>query len=245
MLAFIDDSGLPNPNGQNTRPVVVAVCYDERDSRHISRRLFRLKRQILHAEQVELKGLKLLKEKAYQKSRTKRIFSEEFFSVVGALPITVFATIMEGPFQQPLKAETYLGDRFRFLLQRIELLGGERDTFANIFFDGRGTRFRKTSDIFSGYLFRSDEGKASVHIADAPAFVDSTSSAGIQIADMCAYVIRVYEENRLFETPPPSRNEYLHAIRRWYRVIQKLSRDFPMPNGNTRFGLHRLPTGVR
>ena len=245
MLAFIDESGLPNPNDKSDRPVVAAVCYDERDSRTISRRLFAIKRRILQAEQAELKGLNLLKEKAYRRSRTKRIFAEEFFSVLETLPITVFAMIMQGPFQQPLHTETLLGNRFRFLLQRIEMLAAQNDVYANILFDGRGTRFRKTGAAFSSYLFRSAEGQASVHIADAPAFVDSATSSGIQIADMCAYVIRVYQENRLFETPPPPGDEYLHAIRRWYRIIQRLTRDWPLSNGQVRYGFHRLPAGVR
>ena len=245
MLAFIDESGLPNPNDKSTRPVVAAVCFGEQDSRLISRRLFAIKRHILQAERAELKGMNLLKEKAYRKSRTKRIFAEEFFSVLDTLPITVFATIMQGPFQNPLHTDTHLGSRFRFLLQRIEMLAAQSDAYANILFDGRGTRFGRTSAAFSDYLFRSNEGQASVHIADTPAFVDSATSAGIQIADMCAYVIRVYQERLLFEASLPSGDEYLHAIRRWYRVIQRLTRDWPTDSGQTRYGLQRLPVGVR
>ena len=245
MLAFIDESGLPNPNDGSTRPVVAAVCYDETDSRAISRRLFAMKRHLLHAEQAELKGSRLLKEKAYRTSATKRIFAEEFFSVLGELPVTVFASILRGPFPLSLNTENKLGIRFRFLLERIESLAEDRAAIANVLFDGRGTRFGQASKRFSGYLFRSNQGQASVHIVDAPAFVDSASSIGIQIADLCSYVIRVYQENRLYENPPTAGNEYLHAMRRWYRTIQSLTRDFPVVNGEIRYGLHRLPAGVR
>ena len=245
MLAFIDESGLPNPNDGSSRPVVAAVCYDESESRAISRRIFAMKRRILQAEQAELKGSNLLKAKAYRTSRAKRIFAEEFFSVLGTLPVTVFATIMHSPFHQPLKEEANLGNRFRFLLQRIALLAAERGEFANILFDGRGTRFGQTSRRFSNYLYRSNEGKASVHIADAPTFVDSSSSAGIQIADMCAYTIRVYQENRLFAESPAANDEYLHAVRRWYRVIEGRTADLATLDGESRPGFYFLRQGER
>ena len=188
----------------------------------------------------------LLKPKAYRTTAGQNVYSrEEFFSVLGTLPVTVFATIMHGPFLQPLKEEANLGNRFRFLLQRIELLAAERGEFANILFDGRGTRFGQTSRRFSNYLYRSNEGRASVHIADAPTFVDSSSSAGIQIADMCAYTIRVYQENRLFAESPAAGDEYLYAVRRWYRVIEKRTANLSTRDGESRPGFYFLRQGER
>ena len=47
MLAFIDESGHPHENDPSTRPVVVAVCFEEEDSRYISGRIHAMKRDIL------------------------------------------------------------------------------------------------------------------------------------------------------------------------------------------------------
>lgn len=69
MLAFIDESGIPHPNDKSERPVVVAACFDEQDSRTISQRIYALKRDILQAENAELKGQKLLKEKGIAAAR--------------------------------------------------------------------------------------------------------------------------------------------------------------------------------
>ena len=247
MLAFIDESGQPNHGDASTRPVVAVVCFDESQSRLITRQLYDLKRTCLDPQQTEaeLKGKKLLKAETYRKSRASRIFVEEFFAVLQSWNLTVFATIMEAPFHRAPDRSGLLPRRFRYLLQRMELLAAERETYANVLFDGRGSQFKTLSRLFANFLYRSNEGQASVHIADAPAFVDSATSAGIQIADMCAYVIRVYQEQHLFEAPPPSGDEYLHAIRRWYRTIQGLSRDFPTGGGTVRYGLQRLPRGVR
>ena len=247
MLAFIDESGNPHPNDASSRPVIAAVCIDEKDSRAIGRRTYAMKHDLLGASRadVELKGKKLLKEKTYQGSIASRIFAEEFFAALGDWNITVFATIMQAPFTLPAPANGLLETRFRYLLQRIKLLATEQDVYANILFDGRGSQFRALSRNFSGYLFRSNEGKASVHIADTPAFVDSATSAGIQITDMCAYVIRVYHERRLFEGISPPGDEYLHAISRWYRTIQRLTCDLSTAGGELRFGLYQLAPGIR
>ena len=143
----------------------------------------------------------------------------------------------------PPTGASRLENRFRFLLQRIDLLAAENNTLANIVFDGLGNRFHELGWSFSNYLFRSNEGQASVHIADTPLFVDSKSAVGIQIADMCAYTIRVYQENRLFMVPPA--DDYQRDVSRWYRAIQGLSRDLPTGNGQVRYGLYFLSPGVR
>ena len=246
MLAFIDESGIPHPNDKSARPVVVAVCFDEQDSRSISQRIFALKRDILQAESAELKGQRLLSEKAYRSSPVKRVFAERFFAVMSDSPVTVFAAIMRGPFAEATPEESErLGYRFRLLLERIHLLAAERDTYANLLFDGRGTRFGQLNALFSNYLFRSNAGQALNRIADSPAFVDSAYSTGIQIADLCAYALRVYYEKGLPTPPPRPNDEYSHAVIRWHHTIRQLTRDFTTNAGVTRYGLYRTPVSVR
>ena len=243
MLAFIDESGHPQPNDPSSRPVVVAICYDENVSRTISGQIHAMKRDALRREQVELKGQSMLSGRKFRRRAQSRSFAEDFFATLRNLPITVFATIMEGPFGGTAGGEDRLENRFRFLLQRIELLAEQRNAFANVLFDGDSGQLKGLSERFSRYLFRFEEGRASIHIADTPAFVDSASSAGIQIADMCAYVIRVYQENRLFSEMPPVDDEYLHAIRRWYRIIEERTENLTTIDGELRRGFYFMRQG--
>ena len=247
MLAFIDESGVPHPNDVSTRPVVAAVCFDEGDSRVISRRLYAMKRDLLGSARadVELKGKKLLKEKTYLNSSASRMFAEDFFAALSDWGVTAFATIMQAPFSPQPEPSGLLESRFRYLLQRIDLFAADRNAYASILFDGRGSQFRDLSRRFSGYLFRSYRGQACAHITDTPAFVDSVTSAGIQMADMCAYAIRVYQEHRLFANPPSSDDEYQRAVRSWYRYIERLTLDLPDGDGEIRYGLYRMRVGVR
>ena len=246
MLAFIDESGHPHPNDPNKRPVVVAVCFSERDSRLISGRLHALKRDLLNSERIELKGVKLLNRRTYRVKRDYWGFLEEFYGNLLNLPITVFSIIMEAPFSSGEKEDEFLPGRFRYLIQRIELLAESKDEMATIMFDGAPNLYGGLGWKFNSFLYRHDEGRGHTHITDAPAFVDSEASAGIQIADMIASVLRQYEEAELFRNAPMPGDLYLLAIRRWFRIIEQLTRnDLKSHDGYERPGFFRMRVGER
>ena len=136
MLAFIDESGHPHPNDPNQRPVVVAVCMEERQGRLVAGRLHGLKRDFLGRERTELKGNKFINRRTFRRKPEYVSFLEEFFNTLLNLPLTVFAVIMQAPFERrPSTEDSYLPNRFRFLVQRIELLAEEQDKMATIMFD--------------------------------------------------------------------------------------------------------------
>ena len=193
----------------------------------------------------EFKGHKRLKGNTYRQDKMERMLAEEFFATLLEWDITVFTTIMEQPFLTPQRYDNRLGKRYSLLLQRIEVLASERGQQVEVKIDGLGNRFKKLARQFSDYLSQSSEGRAMTHITRYPQFVDSKLEVGIQIADMCAYVVRTHQENRLFAGTPWHSDEYLHAVSRWYRVIWRMTRDFPMNDGKVRYGLHRLPVGIR
>ena len=243
-MAFIDESGHPHPNDASRRPVVVAACLSERDSRHISGRIHAIKRDLLGRERIELKGVNLLNRRTFRRKPDYASFVEEFFSLLLNFPITLFAVIMQDPVEPPAIQESLLANRFRFLAERIELLAEEQDEMATLMFDGSPNLFGGLGWKFNSYLYRSEEGRACTHITDAPCFVDSESSAGIQIADMAASVLRQFEEAELFRVAPPVGEQYLFHIRRWNRIVeQKTRNDLKNHDGFSRPGFFRLPLG--
>lgn len=245
MLVFIDESGHPHPNDANPRPVVVAVCINEEDSRLVSGRVHGLKRDLLghERERMELKGAAMLNRRTFRRKPDYVAFLEEFFVAISNLPITVFGVVMQAPFDTQVDEGNLLPNRFRYLVQRVELLAEEGNKMATIMFDGAPNLYGGIGWKFNSFLYRSDEGRACVHITDAPAFVDSETSAGIQIADMIASVIRQYEQAELYRTPPPQGDLYLYAIRRWYGLIERTTRDLVSQEGEHRRGLHRMREG--
>ena len=187
-----------------------------------------------------MKGLRLLNRRTFRRKSDIVAFVEEFFSALLNLPVTVFAMIMERP-ETPLPSDdTLLPDQFRFLLQRVQLLAESKQDMATLLFDGEAGQFGGLSFKFSAFLYRSDEGRASTNITDTPFFGDSKSSAGIQIADMIASVIRQYEEAELYRMTP-SGDRFLLAVRRYYRIIEQKTIDQMSHDGRHRPGLYRMP----
>ena len=245
MLVFIDESGHPHPNDPaSRRPVVTAVCISDKHSRMISGRIHALKRDNLARERMELKGRNLINRPTFRRKPEFNQFLEEFFSAVLNLPVTIFAVIMEGPFSAQTNSFDRLPNRFRYLVQRIELLAEQWDEMATIMFDGQPNLFGGVGWQFNGFLYRSDEGRACTHITDAPSFVDSETSTGIQIADLAASVVRIYHEADLHRSAPPVGDQFLFAIRRWHRIIEeKTQANLVSHEGYTRPGIFRMATG--
>jgi hypothetical protein len=107
-------------------------------------------------------------------------------------------------------------------------------------FDGQGYQCGGLILKFNSFLYRSQEGRAMTNITDAPFFVDSRITAGIQIADMAAGCIRIYEENNLFRGVP-QQDAFLSAIRRYYNILEEKTIDQQDSDGYPRRGFFRMP----
>lgn len=239
MLAFFDESGHPHSKDSSTRPVCVAVCTNEKESHFISGRLYSLKRDILGKEAFEFKAKKLLTRGTFRRIPEKRELVEAFFDLLRNLPFTIFAIIMERPQSSLPTDPNYLPSQFRYLLQRCDLLAQETNDMVTLLFDG-DCQLGGLSLKFNSFLYRSSEGRAMRTITDAPFFVDSRVTSGIQIADMAAGTIRIYEENRL-HLGVPKADPFLSAIKRYYTTLEEKTRDQDSPEGWPRAGFYRMP----
>jgi len=238
LLVFFDESGTPHPNDSSTRPVCVAVCMNEKDARFISGRLYNLKRNLLAKEDLEFKAKKLLNRGTFRRIPEKRELVEAFFELVRNLPVTVFAVIMERP--QNLPDTIYLPNQYRYLLQRCDLLAQSAKDMVTILFDGDCECSGGLSLKFSAFLFRSNEGRSMTTVSEAPFFVDSRVTSGIQVADMAAGVIRLYQENKLYQGVPVG-DPFLSAIRRYYTILEEKTKDQETNTGYPRPGFYRMP----
>lgn len=240
MLAFFDESGNPHPNDSSTRPVCVSICIREEDVRFISGRLHSLKRSLLGTENLEIKANKLLNKHTFRRIPEKREFVEMFFDLVRNLPINIFSIIMERPQTQPLGDTVYLPNQYRYLLQRCDLLAQETKGKVTILFDGECRTFSNLILQFNSFLYRSIEGRLMDSVTDSPYFVDSRVTSGIQIADMAAGTIRLFEENKLYQEVNTA-DPFLSAIKRYYNVLVEKTKYQETVEGYARPGFYRMP----
>ncbi len=245
LFAFMDESGHPHPKDAASRPVLVSVCINAHDLRAVSIELFRLKRRILQRDQgdFEAKAKELITRWTFRNRPEKQEFVESFFEMCRNLPLVIFAMIMERPQSPPPTDIDFLPEQFRRLLYRVNrLLDLEMEkSLGAIFFDGDASQYNKLSVRFSNWLYRSRGGQSLANLVDSPFFVDSRFTSGIQIADMAASVIRIYEENELFRGAPVG-DAFLSAISRYYRIIKEKTKDLEAPAGDfTWYGFDRMP----
>ena len=246
LFAFIDESGHPHPNDSNTRPVLACVCIRADRLRSLNTELFLLKRDLLGKGQfsVEAKANQLLTRGTLRKCPDEREFVESFFDLVRNFPLVVFAIVMERPTSEPPTDRNFLPMPFRYILQRINRFTElDPDTdLASVMFDGNGSQFNQISERFSNWLFRSRSGRSLTHLAESPFFVDSRFTPGIQVADMVAGVIRIYQENQLNQGVP-SGDSFLSAISRYYDVVRQKSIDLPAPTDSAEslYGIYFMP----
>ena len=147
---------------------------------------------------------------------------------------------MERPTETPIIDTIYLPNQFRYLLQRCDLLAQETNDMITILFDGDCQSQGGLSLKFNAFLHRSNEGRSMNTVTEAPFFVDSRVTGGIQIADMAAGAIRLYEENKLFQGVPPG-DPFLSAIRRYYSILEEKTKDQSSQEGYGRPGFYRMP----
>ena len=241
MLVFVDESGHPHRKDENPSPVVVAACIREQEVRRVSASLFSLKRRLLGNDRAdaELKAAQLLNRRTFRRVAEKRELVESFFHQLDSMNTTVFAIVMERPLSDLPTNGNHLPNQFRYLLQRANELANEEDDYATIMFDGNGSQFGGLAPRFASYLFRSNEGRQLDRIVDAPYFVDSRLTTGIQIADMVAGAVRIYEE--LNEADGFGEDDlFASAIERYYRLARRCTRDFETPKGRLS-GFYRMP----
>jgi len=234
LFAFMDESGHPHPNDATQRPVLVSVCIKDKDLRSVCTELYRLKRRILNKDHsdFEAKASQLITRGTFRNRPEKREFVESFFDACRNLPIVIFSVVMEKPHTPPPTNIDFLPMQFRHLLYRINrLIELEmHGDYGAIFFDGDGSQYNYLSVRFNNWLYKSRGGQSLTNLVESPFFVDSKLTGGIQIADMVARVVRIYEENELFRGF--SSDAFLSAIARYYHILKDKTIDIEATGSN-------------
>lgn len=249
-MVYIDESGHPRPSDPTTRPVILAVCVHERDAGRLIRRLFSLKRGFLeglHLSKGEQEGkaVHFLNRRALLHSDEKRAYADALFDFIGEADLAIFAIVMERPPRLPYDGQDYLQPQFRWLLERVErfMENDHPKEFAIPIFDGQDPASnQKFADCFTGFMTKSAAGRGMQHIVPNPLFVDSYLTPGIQIADVCAYVLRICYERNLFADLSVF-EPYLAKIKRFGTTIRGKTIDYPKDDGGSWRGITTMDAG--
>jgi hypothetical protein len=243
MLVFIDESGFPHPNDPIENPTLVAVCLSEAYHRTLNSQLYSLKRRLLSNPEEELKATKLLRRRVFEEMPKLREFTESVFDLIRTTDLAIFGMIMKRPSRPQNVPEGILPNQYVFLLERVNfhaLAVAPEDDRAILIVDGQGSTGIPggLASGISRFLFRHRMGMSWYKILDTPLFVDSKFTPGIQIADMIAGCLRIYQCKKLFREENIT-DVFCSAIQRYYEIIKSKTRNFEA-DGITYYGLYQM-----
>jgi hypothetical protein len=289
MLVFIDQSGNPHPKDDHPFSVLLAVCMEESQSRHIAGILHNLKQAYLDIPTIkqiygrmheiglesptitnplksaikandptllELKGAYLAAQKVYEEIPKVRELVDSVVSLNLLSKIhAVFAIVMQRPTCTPQPPPGHLAVQYRNLLEAIQkhmevTRVNEKDLAVVIFDEYDRQTDTNIVHAFDRFIFQSYEPKLkdagrTIRIVETPLFVNSALSSGLQLADLFAYIGRIYFTNGLGKKPPP-KDLYLGWIKRHWEEIKNKSLDHPdkeLPSPGTRYGIRIMKAG--
>lgn len=242
MLAFIDESGFPHPNDETRNPVLAAICIPKDEIRSLMQKMYNIKMDIFGRHDVELKAVNVLKAKSLTRNTNNKMFADRVMNEVinNTLNLKVFAIIMDKPDEVIVTEEGTFPNHYRFLLQRINGYSNGRRRKCVVCFDSQDEgNDMIISHKMKNYLFRSVEGNECDSIVESAFFVSSKVEEGIQLADLCAGVIRKYHELCLSGAPMDAFSKWVSEL---YSKVQVRSCTVTSPNGAQQLhGIYKMP----
>ena len=212
---YVDEGGDPHPHRepllQGGTPLfcLSAVAVRATQWRELDRALFQLKRTYfpremtaftrlhpdMRPEHYEVKGRQLVKP-SHARSHRNRVFTLKIFDLARELDVRLFAAVWRKDPVNPVDAMSMYTQSLQVLAERFHYHCVQSGEQGVIVVDGRTRNldFRVASSHLS-YLFGNPAGRSYTTLFEAPMFVDSVLSAGVQLADFlgsCVYACYYY-----------------------------------------------------
>lgn len=249
MLAFVDQSGTPDPKGPDKGAVLAALCMRESTYLDIEGAVYSIKKAYKWFNgglPKELHATNCANQRAWAKrNRGGSILWKMFLKTLRAAlsaDVVVFAIMLDRPSKKPGYPPHELPSQYFFLLKQVQSLACRwREANATVVFDEENRKEDVNRAFAFARLVRSYwEGFYFDRIITVPLFGNSEGNHGLQLVDLAAYTIFIDEYARLRDPSP--REDYLKAIHQLRCEIEKKTiklRDFHTKE--TLEGFYRMP----
>lgn len=241
MLTYVDESGHPHPKDSALRPVLAAVCIPRDEVRFVNQKMYNIKMDIFGDADRELKANQTVVRRSLTRNTNNKLFVDRVVAEViqRTNGLGIFAVIMERPDEVLEYPKDIFPNYYKFLLQRINAYANRHRVKAIVAYDSRDEGNDKIiSNQMKGYLFKSEEGRASDAVVESAFFVSSKVEEGIQLADLCAGIIRLHHE---FTVPGHIPDEFTDWVAQLYQAVESRTSNAYDPNGHPLFGFYRVP----
>ncbi|HVA66227.1 MAG TPA: DUF3800 domain-containing protein [Elusimicrobiota bacterium] len=235
MLFFIDESWQLSADRKHKAGVLCAIPIGSGNFNQFSLELFNLKKKHLGfvGGNLEIKGHRLLQryyfklEKKFSDQSTQLNLARDILSLCENSGLKAFATVTFPKEELDLACANpnQLERPFFFLFERINQFMKENhpDMIAKLVFDDRDVQTNnRISASVSNFLHKSHVGKSFDRILKAPLFAISKENAGIQMADICGYII-----GRRFTGDRDEISQFFQRVKAFQYVSAELAGKLP------------------
>ena len=229
MLAFVDISGDPYGLPEKSPWIATHItCIRKRSIYDITAALHRYKRDILTNEYIEMKATDLVNRSTLNhpnldKARFLQAIIEQCIDHVDCKHASI---IFKNTGRNQKSDDNRLPKHYVDALWRIEAIAREwRADDVLVILDNSARKTDKHLAIaFNNYLYRSNGGNQLAHILPVPIFADSETTAGLQLADISAGIMRGYYAHSL-DIENANGSLFAERIREYCALIKARSID--------------------
>lgn len=230
MLAFIDVSGDPyGPPDKSPWIAINTICIRKRSIYDITATLYGLKKDILANEYIEMKSTDLINKSTLNHSHLDKA---KFLQAVverclNHADCKHASVVFRNSGVNQKSDDNRLPKHYIDSLWRIESVAREwrtKDVLVIIDNNARKTD-KHLAFAFNNYIYRSTGGDSLTHILPVPLFADSETTAGLQLADISAGIMRNYYLNSLNMEETKSSAVFHEKLREYYNILKDRSID--------------------
>lgn len=249
MLAFIDVSGDPFTAPDKAPWICIhCVCIRERSLDDINRTVFKLKRDILGNELIEIKSTDLI-----NRSTLSHPDLNKFRFLDGLVECCVdhcdcshASIVFKNTGENRRSDEQHLPVHYRDILWRIEsICRRTHEESAIVIIDNNKRKLdRALAFAFNNYLYRSQGAGELNRILAVPIFADSETTTGLQLADISAGIVRQYYANGLHAKERSEEDTpYFKNLRKYFEIIKNRTSSYYFTRSRKRIYDFWNPTG--
>ena len=231
MLAFIDISGDPYAKPKASPWIAIhTICIKKRSVYDITATLYRHKRDVLANEYIEIKSTDFINKSTLNHPHLEKTkFIENIISqCIDHSDCRHGSVVFKNSGANQKSDSNRLPKHYIDILWRIEAIArkwNEKDVIVVIDNNARKVD-RNLAFAFNNYIYRSSGGNQLSHILPVPIFADSETTAGLQLADISAGIMRKFYHNSLDTLKCDDQTSiFLEKLREYCAIIKSRSVD--------------------
>ena len=249
---YVDESGNPhahhNPlaNGETPLFALTAVAIHSshwrgfsQDYAMLKERFFRKELRNRRPQYYEIKGNTLLSPRNKQSSR-RVVFTHKVMDLILSYGGRIFSTVFIKSASSPASKVSLYTHGLQVLCERLHAFldeVGDPSIQGLMMLDGRLKQLdEQVARSHLSFIFGHQEGRQFTKLVEAPVFVDSKLSAGIQLADVAGAMIYAVHYHEFCSTLSNAL-DYSHALRFKPRIQEAAWQSTERYNGYHMFGI--------